>query len=272
MSGPGERVRRFLNRPGTTDLSRYRRLLPEIGAREDDVRELPSAALRGLLTGSPEDAYAALREAARRALGQRPYDVQLLGALVLRSGRVAEMATGEGKTLVGALAAAGYAAGGRSVHALSVNDYLARRDADWMRPFYQLLGVTVSYIGQASSRAERLAAYRADVTYVPVSELGFDVLRDRLRTEADGRVVPDPDVALIDEADCVLIDEARVPMVLAGSADAGESGRDMAAIAHGLRPGRHYEVDLDGRNVSLTEAGARAAEQALGGIDLYSAG
>ena len=124
------------------------------------------------------------REAARRALGERPYDAQLLGTLVMLSGQVAEMATGEGKTLSGALAAAAYAAGGRSVHVMSVNDYLARRDADWMRPLYDLLGVTVGCVGQASSAAERRRAYAAQVTYAPVSEIGFDVLRDRFLTDA----------------------------------------------------------------------------------------
>src|SRR5438552_2411075 len=185
------------------------------------------------------------------------------------SGQVAEMATGEGKTLSGALAAAAYAAGGRSVHVMSVNDYLARRDADWMRPLYDLLGVTVGCAGQASSAAERRRAYAAQVTYAPVSEIGFDVLRDRFLTDAAAGTVPEPDVALIDEADSVLIDEARVPLVLAGSAAAGEADRMMAEIARSLRPRLHYEVDEDARNVQLTEAGARAAEHALGGIDLY---
>jgi preprotein translocase subunit SecA len=179
------------------------------------------------------------------------------------------MATGEGKTLSGALAAAAYATGGRSVHVMSVNDYLARRDADWMRPLYDLLGVTVGCVGQASSPAERRQAYAAQVTYAPVSELGFDVLRDRFLTDAAAAAVPEPDVALIDEADSVLIDEARVPLVLAGSAEPGDADRLMAEIARSLRPRLHYEIDQDARNVQLTEAGARAAEHALGGIDLY---
>ena len=139
------------------------------------------------------------REAARRALGERPYDAQLLGTLVMLSGQVAEMATGEGKTLSGALAAAAYAAGGRSVHVMSVNDYLARRDEAWMRPLYDLLGVTVGCVGQASSTADGGRRTRRQVTYAPVSELGFDVLRDRFLTDAAAAAVPEPDVALIDE-------------------------------------------------------------------------
>jgi preprotein translocase subunit SecA len=138
-----------------------------------------------------------------------------------------------------------------------------------MRPLYGLLGVTVGCVGQASGPAERRAAYAAQVTYAPVSEIGFDVLRDRFVTDAAAVTVPGPDVALIDEADSVLIDEARVPLVLAGSAEGGDADRLMAEIVRSLRPRLHYEVDQDARNVQLTEAGARTAERALGGIDLY---
>jgi preprotein translocase subunit SecA len=272
VSGLGQRVRRFLQKPGTAGLSPHQGLLPEIAAREEGLRDLPGAALAGLVAADPGDAAglcAVGREAARRALGERPYDAQLLGTLVMLSGQIAEMATGEGKTLSGALAAAGYAAAGRSVHVMSVNDYLARRDARWMRPLYDLLGVTVGCVGQASSPAERRQAYAAQVTYAPASEIGFDVLRDRFLTDAAAVAVPAPDVVLIDEADSVLIDEARVPLVLAGSAEVGDSDRLMAEVVRSLRPRLHYEVDQDARNVQLTEAGARAAEHALGGIDLY---
>ena len=274
MSILGRRVKRFLQQPGTADLSGYQRLLPEIAAREDALRDLPDVALAGLAADRQDGAgfCAVGREAARRALGERPYDAQLLGTLVMLSGQVAEMATGEGKTLSGALAAAAYAAGGRSVHVMSVNDYLARRDADWMRPLYDLLGVTVGCVGQASSPAERRRAYAAQVTYAPVSEIGFDVLRDRFLTDTAAGTMPGPDVVLIDEADSVLIDEARVPLVLAGAAEAGDADRHMAEIARSLSPRLHYEVDQDARNVQLTEAGARAAERALGGIDLYGGG
>jgi len=271
VSALARRVRRFLQQPGTADLSPYQRLLPEIAAREGMLRDQPDAALAGLAAAAPDGpGFCAVgREAARRALDERPYDVQLLGTLVMLSGQVAEMATGEGKTLSGALAAAAYAAGGRSVHVMSLNDYLARRDADWMRPLYDLLGVTVGFVGQASTAAERRQAYAARVTYAPVSELGFDVLRDRFLTGAAAAMVPEPDVALIDEADSVLVDEARVPLVLAGAAEAGDADLLMAEIVRSLRPRLHYEIDQDARNVQLTEAGARAAERALGGIDLY---
>ena len=272
MSARTARVRRFLQRPGTVDLSAHQRLLPAIAVLEDRLREVPDADLRGLASGTGDliGFCAAGREAAWRALGERPFDVQLLGTLAMLSGQVAEMATGEGKTLAGALAAAGHARAGRPVHVMSVNDYLARRDAEWMRPVYDLLGVTVGWIGQASTPAERRHAYTAQVTYAPVSEVGFDVLRDRLVTDPADRVVPDPGVVLVDEADSVLIDEARVPLVLAGSAGVAQADGTMAEVARWLRPGLDYEVDDDGRNVTLTDAGGRAAEHALGRIDLYA--
>ncbi len=271
MSAITGRVRRFLQKPGTADLSRYQRLLPAIEALEESLRDVPDEDLAGLAKDAKDlPAFCAVgREAGRRALGERAFDVQLLGTLVMLSGNVAEMATGEGKTLAGALAAAGHAVAGRRVHVMSVNDYLARRDAEWMRPVYDLLGVTVGCIGQLSTPGERRDAYAAQVTYLPVSEAGFDVLRDRLVTGEADLIVPDPDVVLVDEADSVLIDEAMVPVVLAGAADAAETDTEMAAIARTLRPGVHYEVDDDGRNVALTDAGGRSAERALGGIDLY---
>jgi preprotein translocase subunit SecA len=272
MSPLRERVRRFLEKPGTASLSRYERQLTAIADLEDSLQDVPDDELAELAGEAQGDAeFCAIgREAARRALGERPYDVQLLGTLVLLNGHVAEMATGEGKTLAGALAAARYARQGRSVHVLSVNDYLARRDAEWMGPVYDLLGVTVGWIGQASTPEERRTAYKAMVTYAPVSEVGFDVLRDRVAADPADLVTTEPDVVLVDEADSVLIDEALVPLVLAGSAGEADSDMPMAEIVRGLRPRLHYRTDDEGRNVELTEAGSRAAERALGGIDLYA--
>ncbi|MFC7329507.1 accessory Sec system translocase SecA2 [Marinactinospora rubrisoli] len=276
-----ESVRRVLGKPGSVDVRRYTKLLKAVGERETALRELSDAELteRAAELGNAEGPYdrtdlaelcAVGREAARRALGERPFDVQLVGVMALLDGHVAEMATGEGKTLAGALAAAGFALRGRRVHVLSVNDYLARRDAEWMRPLYDLLGVAVAWIGQESTREERAVAYTADITYASVSELGFDVLRDRLVTDAGDRVVAEPDVALIDEADSVLVDEARVPLVLAGAAEAAEADLEMAELVRRLRPKIHYEVDGEGRNVQLTESGIDLVERELGGIDLYS--
>jgi preprotein translocase subunit SecA len=265
-------VRRWLQKPGTIELTPFQKLLPQVDAHEQRLRGLTDGELTAAAQAAHDDAEmcACCREAAWRALGERPYDVQVLGTLAMLSGLIAEMATGEGKTLSGALAAAGHALRGRSVHVMSVNDYLARRDAEWMRPVYDLLGVTVGWLGQASTVSERRRAYAAQVTYAPVSEIGFDVLRDRLVTDIADLVTGDPDVVLIDEADSVLIDEARVPLVLAGAAEIAEIDREMARIVAGLHPGQHYEVDEEARNVYLTSAGAQAAEQALGGTDLYT--
>jgi preprotein translocase subunit SecA len=263
---------RFLQKPGTADLRRYQEILPEIAAQKSRLCALTDAELTAAAgeAASDADICALGREAARRGLGEVPFDVQLLGTLAMLAGQVAEMATGEGKTLSGAIAAAGYALRGRSVHVMSVNDYLARRDAEWMRPVYDLLGVTVGWIGQDSSPQQRRSAYAAQVTYGSVSELGFDVLRDRLCTDVADLIAPEPDVALIDEADSVLVDEAKVPLVLAGTVEQGDVDLEMAEIVRRLSRRLHYEIDEDARNVRLTDSGGRAAEKALGGIDLYT--
>jgi preprotein translocase subunit SecA len=273
VSSFGARFRRILQQPGSADLARYQRLLPAIEAREAELAEADDDTFRALARDARDDGEfcAVGREAARRALGERPFDVQLIGTLAMLQGQIAEMATGEGKTLAGALAAARYALTGRSVQVASVNDYLAQRDAEWMRPLYDLLGVTVGHIVQASTPEERRQAYEAQVTYAPISEIGFDVLRDRLVTDPADLVAAPPDVLLIDEADSVLIDEALVPLVLAGAAAGTDADLEMAEIARGLRPGLHYETDDEGRNATLTDEGSRAAERALGGIDLYAA-
>jgi preprotein translocase subunit SecA len=272
LSGLRGRAARLLQRPGTVDIRPYLELMPEIAERERGVAALADGELAVAARGAVDDAgiCALGREAARRGLGQRPFDVQLAGTLAMLSGQVAEMATGEGKTLAGALAAAGYALRGRSVHVMSVNDYLARRDAEWMRPVYDLLGVSVGWIGQLSTPADRRRAYAAQVTYGAVSEFGFDVLRDRLATSVSGLIAGAPDVALIDEADSVLIDEALVPLVLAGAADSTQADLEIADVVRRLWPGRDYRIDEDGRSVHLTDTGTRAVEAALGGIDLYA--
>jgi preprotein translocase subunit SecA len=210
------------------------------------------------------------REAAERSIGMRPFDVQLQGALRMLAGDVVEMATGEGKTLSGAIAAAGYAIGGRHVHVVTINDYLARRDAEWMGPLVEALGLTVGWITADSTAAERRAAYRCNVTYASVNEIGFDVLRDQLVTDVEDLVSPNPDVALIDEADSVLVDEALVPLVLAGTTHRETPRLEIVELVGRLEPGVDYDTDTDRRNIHLTEHGARRVEKALGGIDLYS--
>jgi preprotein translocase subunit SecA len=210
------------------------------------------------------------REAGERVTGLRPFDVQLLGALRMLAGDVVEMATGEGKTLAGAIAAAGYALGGRHVHVVTINDYLARRDAEWMGPLLEALGVTVGWVTAESTADERRAAYKCNVTYASINEIGFDVLRDQLVTDVDDLVSPNPDVALIDEADSVLVDEALVPLVLAGTSHREQPRLEIIKLVGELQPGEDYDTDSDDRNVHLTEAGAHKLERRLGGIDLYS--
>lgn len=210
------------------------------------------------------------REAAERTTSLRPFDVQLLGALRMLAGDVVEMATGEGKTLSGAIAAAGYALGGRHVHIITINDYLARRDAEWMGALLEALGLTVGWITEKSTPEERRAAYRCDVTYASVNEIGFDVLRDQLVTDVEDLVSPNPDVALIDEADSVLVDEALVPLVLAGTSHRETPKVEIIRLVGELTGGVDYDTDDDNRNVHLTEEGARRLESKLGGIDLYS--
>lgn len=269
-------IRRLLDKPGSVDLAPFQRVVAEAGEFEPGLRDRAEIGPTGAdgkrpgadWVGSAEFC-AVVRETARRTLGQRPFDVQLVGMLAMLNGHVVQMATGEGKTLVGALTAAGYALRGKRVHVVSVNDYLARRDAEWMAPLYGALGLTVGWISESSAPEERRAAYACDVTYGAVSELGFDVLRDRMCTDPADLVVPAPQVAVVDEADSVLVDEARVPLVLAGAADPGVALPEMAALVRRLAKGYHYTIDEEGRNVFLTPKGTDTVEKALG-VDLYS--
>ncbi|MFZ2241888.1 MAG: accessory Sec system translocase SecA2, partial [Gordonia amarae] len=212
---------------------------------------------------------ALVREISDRALQMRAFDVQLQGALRLLEGDVVEMATGEGKTLSGAIAAIGYVLSGHRVHVISVNDYLATRDADWMRPLFEAFDIELSSLSEKSTADERRAAYKSDVTYASVNEIGFDVLRDQLALTEDSLVAPVPDVAIIDEADSVLVDEALIPLVLAGSTKAQVPDQAIHEVVARLKS-KHYEIETDGRNVTLTDEGAAFLEAELGGIDLYS--
>ncbi len=284
MSRLRSAVRSWVRGGTERDVARSDALAAQVGELAEWAAGLSDARLRGEVTalrgqvpsGSPFDddeelqRYLALgREAAERSIRLRPFDVQLLGTLRLLAGDVVEMATGEGKTLSGALAAAAFAVRGRQVHVVSVNDYLARRDAQWMGPLYVLLGVRVGWIEATSTPGQRREAYAADVTYGSVSEIGFDVLRDRLATDPADLVSPTPQVALVDEADSVMVDEALVPLVIAGSvAGAGPAPR-INQVVRSLRPHTHHRSDADERNVHLTDAGARVVERALG-VDLYS--
>jgi preprotein translocase subunit SecA len=244
-------------------------------ARDLDDEQLRKAAqllhLKDLAESDDIPQFLAIaREASERTTGLRPFDVQLLGALRMLAGDVIEMATGEGKTLSGAIAAAGYALAGRHVHVVTINDYLAKRDAEWMGPLLEAMGLTVGWVTADSTADERRAAYQCDITYASVNEIGFDVLRDQLVTDVDDLVSPNPDVALIDEADSVLVDEALVPLVLAGTSHRETPKLEIIRLVGELVAGEDYDTDSDSRNVHLTERGAQKIEAKLGGIDLYT--
>jgi preprotein translocase subunit SecA len=211
--------------------------------------------------------------AALRVLGQDMYEVQLRGALALARGSIAEMQTGEGKTLAAVPAISWFARAHRGVHVMTVNDYLARRDAVWMGDVYRLLGFSVAHVQQGMKAPERRAAYAADITYATQNEIGFDFLRDCIAMRRDDQVHREFHAAVIDEVDSILIDEARVPLVIAG----GESGdRGLAYVAdqvvRGLRPGEHFTVDPGGHNVALTDTGIHTLETALGSGSLFDDG
>ncbi len=270
-----QRMRRFAQKPASVDLAPFQAMMTDVEKHAESLKSLSDEELTAKAEALRKECddtelVALTREAAERAIGQRPFDVQVLGALGLLSGLVVEMATGEGKTLAGAMAAAGFAIKGKRVHVVSVNDYLAQRDAEWMGPLYRLLGISVGWINGSSKADERREAYQCEVTYAPVSEIGFDILRDRIVTNAEDLIVPEPQVALIDEADSVLVDEARVPLVLAGSTSSEAADPVIADLVKRLRHELHYEVDDEERNVYLTGAGSEAVERALGEIDLYS--
>jgi len=270
--------KKLQEQPGTTiDLEPMRALLPLIEEREAELSELTDDELTAAAVAlherdDPEDfveACALGREAAKRGINERPYDVQLLGAQVMLAGHVVEMATGEGKTLTAAVAAAGFAAQG-PVHVLTVNDYLARRDAEWMAPIYKLLDLSVGWVNESSTADERRAAYAKDITYVSVSEAGFDCLRDLVVTDPKDKVHRGFNTVIVDEVDSILIDEARVPLVLAGSIpDEKDSPLAIAEVVSGLRPEHDYEVADEGRAANLTPAGLAVVESALD-LDLYA--
>jgi preprotein translocase subunit SecA len=279
-----ERLARMRGSPVELDLGRYvnlvaavERLGAELATRSDaalaaESRELAARAQSGEPTSQlVAAAYALVREASQRALGLRPYDVQVVAALALNDGYIVEMQTGEGKTLAAVMPAFLNALSGRGVHVLTFNDYLARRDAEWMGPVYALLGLSVRSVQSGMSADKRRHAYQADVTYVTAKEAGFDHLRDQLVTEP-GLCVHRPfHLAIVDEADSLLIDEARVPLVIAGHVErAASSARRMAALVANLEPGVDFSLDEYSRNVELTDAGLLGVERSLGLDSLHS--
>ncbi|MEW5933321.1 MAG: preprotein translocase subunit SecA [Bacillota bacterium] len=268
------------------ELRRLRRIVDRINALEPEVERLSDPELAGrtaefrqrLANGESLDdilpeAFAVVREAARRTLGLRHFDVQLMGGIVLHEGNIAEMKTGEGKTLVATLAAYLNALPGEGVHIVTVNDYLARRDAEWMGPIYRMLGLSVGVVVHGLDFAERRAAYLADITYGTNSEFGFDYLRDNMALSLNEVVQRGLNYAIVDEVDSILIDEARTPLIISGP---GPRPSDLyyrfARVVRYLKEGEDYQVDEKARTVAPTEQGVAKAEKLAGVKNLYAEG
>jgi preprotein translocase subunit SecA len=262
----------------------------KINALEPELAKLSDEQLKGktvefrerLAKGETLDdllpeAFATVREAAKRVLGQRHFDVQLKGGMVLHQGKIAEMKTGEGKTLVATLATYLNALTGKGVHVVTVNDYLARRDAEWMGRVYRFLGLTVGIIVHELDDEQRKAAYACDITYGTNNEIGFDYLRDNMKYRLDAMVQRPFNHAIVDEVDSILIDEARTPLIISGPAeDSSELYRRADTVIPKLKA-EHFEKDEKNRTVVLTDAGIEAVEEILRadgllpeGISLYA--
>jgi preprotein translocase subunit SecA len=216
------------------------------------------------------EAFAVVREVSRRTLGMRPFDVQIMGGIVLHEGKIAEMKTGEGKTLAATMPVYLNALEGKGVHVVTVNDYLARRDAAWMGEIYAFLGLEVGLVQESMNFDERKVAYHSDITYGTNAQFGFDYLRDNIATSTDQLVQRDLNFAIVDEVDSILVDEARTPLIISGMP---ESAADIyyrfAAIIPRLKDGEDYEVDEKKQQVAPTESGVEKVENALGLENLY---
>lgn len=303
---------RFFGAPYERELKRAQKLVPAINAREEEMQALSeaglvekTAVLRARLTAGETlddllpEAYALVRETARRHLGERHYDVQLVGGVLLHRGKITEMRTGEGKTLVGTLPAYLNALSGKGVHVVTVNDYLARRDAAWMGQIYAALGLSVGVInhdasyrydaGHREADAERDAegsfrvvydflrpctrreAYEADITYGTNNEFGFDYLRDNIEYDAANLRQREPYFAIVDEIDSILIDEARTPLIIsAPAADSENLYQVFARVSRELSPEEHFALDEKHKSAALTDAGIERAESLLGIDNIYT--
>ncbi len=254
-----------------------------VSALEPEVEKISDGALRAktdefrerLAEGETLDdilpeAFAVVREASRRTLGMRPFDVQVMGGIVLHEGKIAEMKTGEGKTLAATMPVYLNALEGNGVHVVTVNDYLARRDAAWMGEIYEFLGLKVGLIQEAMGFEERKVAYDSDLTYGTNAQFGFDYLRDNIATSTDQLVQRELNFAIVDEVDSILIDEARTPLIISGMPEsAAETYYRFAAIVPRLKEGEDYEVDEKKRQIAPTESGVEKVEKALGVENLY---
>ncbi|MCC6217493.1 MAG: preprotein translocase subunit SecA [Polyangiaceae bacterium] len=271
---------------GTSNERTLKRLRPKveaINALEKTLAKLSDAELqaktpefkRKLDAGATLDdllveAFAVCREAGKRSLKMRHYDVQLIGGMVLHSGAIAEMRTGEGKTLVATLPIYLNALAGKGVHLVTVNDYLAKRDAEWMGRLYNFLGLSIGTIVNQQSEAEKIAAYKCDICYGQNNEFGFDYLRDNMKFSALQYAQRELAFAIVDEVDSILIDEARTPLIISGPADAASAKyRTLNEVVSALRKDEHYTVDEKGFSVTFTDEGIDYVQEAVGIDNLY---
>src|ERR1700741_909060 len=268
-------------------LRKLKRISEQINSIEDEFVAMSDADLRGLTDEFKQryadgetldellpEAFATAREAAKRTLGQRAFDVQLMGAAALHLGNIAEMRTGEGKTLTGVFPAYLTALSGNGVHVVTTNDYLAKRDSEWMGRVHRFLGLEVGVILAEMSPPERKVAYAADVTYGTNNEFGFDYLRDNMAWTLDECVQRGHNFAIVDEVDSILVDEARTPLIISGPAEQNSRWYvEFAKIVPRLRRGEDgegdYEVDEKKRTVGILEAGVEKVEDWLGIDNLY---
>ncbi len=276
-------IRKLVGTKNSRELKRMRRVVERINALEPQFEALDDAGLRAMTAKFRErlaagqtldqllpEAFAAVREAGRRALGMRHFDVQLIGGITLHEGRIAEMRTGEGKTLVATLPVYLNALSGKGVHVVTVNDYLARRDANWMAPIYQFLGMSVGVILPNQDLESKRAGYAADITYGTNNEFGFDYLRDNMVFSLDDRMQRELNFAIVDEVDSILIDEARTPLIISGAAeDSSRLYKHMNVLVPRMQRGSeeggdgHFVIDEKLRQVELTEEGHQFIEQML---------
>jgi preprotein translocase subunit SecA len=251
-------------------------LEPEMKALSDAELRAKTAEFRERLENGETldellpEAFAVVRETAVRTLGQRHFDVQIMGGIVLHQGKIAEMKTGEGKTLVSTLPAYLNALQGKGVHIITVNDYLARRDSEWMGEIYNFLGLSVGLIQAQMPKEPRIEAYAADITYGTNNEFGFDYLRDNLEINKGRMVQRGHNYAIVDEVDSILVDEARTPLIISGAAEeSARLYRQFAGVAPRLKLGEDYEIEEKSRTVSVTEEGIHKVETILGLDNLY---
>jgi preprotein translocase subunit SecA len=257
-------------------LHEINQLEPSMTAATDDELRVKTPYFKEKLQNGAElddilvEVFAVAREVSRRTVGMRPFDVQILGGLVLYEGKIAEMKTGEGKTLAATMPLYLYALTGKGVHLVTVNDYLAQRDAAWMGPIYQFLGMTVGVIVHGMDDSERRAAYHADITYGTNNEFGFDYLRDNMKFNLEDYVQRDFHYAIVDEVDSILIDEARTPLIISGPSDEStEKYNRVNQVIPNLRREKDYNVEEKSRTVVLTEEGVARVESYLKVQNLY---